>query len=104
VHTCFCTIFTLLPPFPRPSPLSSTNFTLPRPCPLLDRICFALLLSDFVEEKRKWYFCLFEIKVATQGVSLWHFHVCICNTTQFDTSPIFLHSTLVPCLWWFQSV
>jgi hypothetical protein len=36
------------------------------------RTCFALLFSDFVREK-KWHFCLF--KIATQGVSLWHFHV-----------------------------
>jgi hypothetical protein len=42
---------------------------------------------------------LFEINVATQGVSLWHFHVCVYNITQFGSSPIFLHSTLAPFLW-----
>jgi hypothetical protein len=27
------------------------------------------------KKKKKWHFCLFEIKVATQGASLWYFHV-----------------------------
>jgi hypothetical protein len=41
------------------------------------RTCSILLLSDFAEDKRKkeknkkWHFCLFVMKVATQGVSLW---------------------------------
>jgi hypothetical protein len=36
------------------------------------RTCSTLPISNFVKEK-KWQFCLF--KIATQGVSLWHFHV-----------------------------
>jgi tellurite resistance protein TehA-like permease len=46
-----------------------TGTTLSPPC----STCSALLFSDFVEEKgkkNKRYFCLFEITVATQGVSL----------------------------------
>jgi hypothetical protein len=38
------------------------------------RACSALPFSDFAKErKKKWHFCLF--RIATQGVSLWHFHV-----------------------------
>jgi hypothetical protein len=54
--------------------------------PPLSRTCSALLLSDFSEKKRKqikrktWHFCLFAIKVVTQVVSLWYFHVYICYT------------------------
>jgi hypothetical protein len=37
---------------------------------------FCPLFSDFIGEKRKKiHFCLFEINVATQGVSLCYFHV-----------------------------
>jgi hypothetical protein len=54
-------------PFPHllPTP-TGTNTT--------DRTCSALLFSNFAKEK-KWHFCLF--KIATQGISLWHFHVYI---------------------------
>jgi hypothetical protein len=38
------------------------------------RTCSTILFSSFVKEN-KWYFYLF--KIATQGVSLWHFHVFI---------------------------
>jgi hypothetical protein len=64
------------------------------------RTCSALLLSDFVAEKRKNsdIFCLFEIKVATQGVSLFYFHVYIYyNPSRFIASN-FLHSSLVSFL------
>jgi hypothetical protein len=44
-----------------------------------------MLLSDFVKEKKNWHFCLF--KIATQGVSLWHFHVL--EITQIGSSPHF---------------
>jgi hypothetical protein len=67
----------------------------------LGRTCSALLLSNFVEEKRKWHFCLF--KIGTQGVSLWHFHVFMyCSPNWFIS--IFLHSPLVLFLWWFLLV
>jgi hypothetical protein len=42
--------------------------------PPLGQDLFCLFFSDFSEEK-KWHFYLFEIKVATQGFSLWYFHV-----------------------------
>jgi hypothetical protein len=48
------------------------------------------------KKKKKWHFCLF--KLAIQGISLWHF---IYNRNCFIPS-IFLLSTLVSFLWWFQ--
>jgi hypothetical protein len=41
-------------------------------------------------------------KIATQGVSLRHFHVYMYYNLNWFISPIFLLSTLVPFLWWFQ--
>jgi hypothetical protein len=63
--------------FHSPTPcsvISPPNWCQPSP---LGRTC-----SDFVEKRerirrKKWHFSLFEIKVATQGVSLWYFHVYI---------------------------
>jgi hypothetical protein len=58
------------------------------------------------------HFCLFEI--AIQGVSLWHFHIYICvyiyiyiciyHNPKWFIPSIFLLSTLIPFLWWFQRV
>jgi hypothetical protein len=51
------------------------------PPPTLGRTCSALLFTNFVEEEREkikwkiWHFSLFEIKVATQEVSVWYFHL-----------------------------
>jgi hypothetical protein len=50
----------------------------------------------------KWHFCLF--KIAMQGVSLWHFHVYMYYNPNCSICSIFLPSTLVPFLWWFQEV
>jgi hypothetical protein len=66
LHTCvhiFCTIFTLLPPFPT----TSTLFLVPTPSPVLP------LFSNFVEEKSKMlHFSFFEIKVINiQKIYLW---------------------------------
>jgi hypothetical protein len=38
------------------------------------RTCSTLLFNDFVKEKMS--FLLF--KMATQGLSLWHFHIYMC--------------------------
>jgi hypothetical protein len=46
-------------------------------------------------KKKKWWFCLFEIKVVIKGVSLL---IMFYNHNWFISS-IFLHSTLVPFLW-----
>jgi hypothetical protein len=54
-----------------------------------------LLFYNFVKE-RKWHFCLF--KIATQGVSLGHFHVYMYYSPIWFISSIFLLSTLVPFL------
>jgi hypothetical protein len=58
----FCTILTLLPPFPATSLLPQVP--IPSPC----WTCSSLLFSDMVEFKMTFF--LFEIKGATQGVSL----------------------------------
>jgi hypothetical protein len=47
---------------------------------------------------------LFEIKVATQGDALWYFHGYRHYNSNWFISSNFLHSTLVPFLWWFQPV
>jgi hypothetical protein len=48
------------------------------------------------------YFCLF--KIAIQVVSLWHFHVYMYYIPNRFIVSIFLLSTLVPFLKWFQQV
>jgi hypothetical protein len=64
---------------------------------------FLLLVLWFCRRKKnkrkKWHFCLFKIKIATQGVSLWQFHVYMYYNPSWFISCIFLHSTLVPFLW-----
>jgi hypothetical protein len=80
----------LLIPLPHllPLPLVSTPPLTP------DRACSFLLFSDFAKErKKKWHFCLF--KIATQGVSLWYFHVYMYYNLIWFISSIFLLSTLV---------
>jgi hypothetical protein len=59
------------------------------------------LFSNFVKEK-KWHLCLF--KIVTQEVSLWHFHVYMYFKLNWFVASIFLLSTLVSFLWWFQQV
>jgi hypothetical protein len=41
-------------------------------------------------------------KIAIQEVSMWHFHVNMYYNLNWFTPCIFLLSTLVPFLWWFQ--
>jgi hypothetical protein len=55
-------------------------------------------------KRKTCHFWLFEIKVATQGVSLWYFHVYMYCTPNWLMSSNYLHSTFVPFLWWFQLV
>jgi hypothetical protein len=43
-------------------------------------------------------------KIATQGVSSWHFHVYLYYNPTCFISSIFLLSSLFPFLWWFQQV
>jgi hypothetical protein len=53
-------------------------------------------------EKRKWktwHFSLFEVKVATWGISLWYFYMYMYYNPNWFISSNFLHSTLVPFLW-----
>jgi hypothetical protein len=43
-------------------------------------------------------------KIVIQGVSLWYFHVYMYYNPNLFISSIFLLSTLVSFLWWFQQV
>jgi hypothetical protein len=43
-------------------------------------------------------------KIVTQEVSLWHFHVYMYFKLNWFVASIFLLSTLVSFLWWFQQV
>jgi hypothetical protein len=51
-------------------------------------------------KRKKWHLCLF--KIATQGVFLWHIHVYMYYNPNWFMSSIFLFSTIVCFLWWFQ--
>jgi hypothetical protein len=107
LHTCvhsICTIFISYTFSPLPPHLSL------EPTPQ-GRTCCILLFSDFVQEKKWHFFCLF--KIAIEGVSLWHFHVYmyIISCTYVYMNPelvhllyFFLLSTLVSFLWWFHKV
>jgi hypothetical protein len=44
-------------------------------------------------KRKTWHFCYFEIKIATQGVSLWYFHAYMCYTHNWFVSTNYLHST-----------
>jgi hypothetical protein len=68
--------------------------------PQQDLLC--PLVLQFCKRKEKWNFCLF--KIATLGVSLWHFHICMYYSPNWFISSIFLLSTLVPFLCCFQQV
>jgi hypothetical protein len=68
MFTCLCP---LLPPFPNHWSQSS------------DRTCFTFLPSVFLKKD----FCLFMMII--QGVSLWHFHICVfCECALY---PSFVH-------------
>jgi hypothetical protein len=41
-------------------------------------------------------------KISIQGTSLWHFHAYMYENPDWFITSIFLLSTLVPFLWWFQ--
>jgi hypothetical protein len=66
-----------------PVPLSPHPPCLPLVSTSPDRTCSALLFSNFVK-----------IKIVIQGVSLWHFNVCMYYTLNWYISSIFLFSTL----------
>jgi hypothetical protein len=53
---------------------SPTPFPCILPLPLVP-IRQAESVLQFCKRKKKWHFCL--LKIATQGISLWHFHVCM---------------------------
>jgi hypothetical protein len=87
--------------YAHPPTLFPHLFHTPTSTKRLGRTCSVLLFYDFVEEEKR-HFCLF--KIAMQGVSLWHFHVCMYYNLNWFISSIFLLSPLVPFLTWFQQV
>jgi hypothetical protein len=80
------------PPFLHLHPLPS-NTNAPR------QDLFCPLILEFYTRKT-WHFWLF--KIAIWGISLWHFHVYMYYCLIWLISSIFLLSTLVTFLWWFQ--
>jgi hypothetical protein len=54
--------------------------------------------SPVLQKKKKRHFCLF--KIATWGVSVWHFHVYRYYNPNWFISSILLFSALLPFLWW----
>jgi hypothetical protein len=97
--TCMCTQYLhhIHPLWPYPHLLPLPLVPSPNPT-LADKTCSVLLFSDFVKEKKM----KFLFKKATQGVFLWHLHVYMYYNPNWFVSSIFLLSTLVPFLWWFQ--
>jgi hypothetical protein len=85
---CTQCLHNIHPPTPFPH-LLSTVLTLP------GRTCSTLLFSGFVKEKEK---VTFVLKIATQGVSLRHFHEYMYYSLNWFIFSIFLLSTLVPFL------
>jgi hypothetical protein len=93
VYTVFMSYshsYTLSPHFPHSHWYQSTR---------QDLLCLSVLLFC---KRKEWHFCLF--KIVTQGVSLWHSHEYIYYDANWFISSVFLLSTLVPFLWWFQQV
>jgi hypothetical protein len=78
--------------------------TVTKPC-RQDLFCPSVLwfcIRKKEKKKEKWHFYLF--KIATQGVSLWHFHVYMYYSLIGVISYVFFLSTLIPFLLWFQLV
>jgi hypothetical protein len=104
LHTCVyivCTIFILLPLSlpPPPLPLVPTP-----PSPTAEPILPSCKRKNIKEQTRNMTLCYFEIKIATQGVSLCcsHAYVYYCSSWLASSSP--LHSSLVCFPWWSQPV
>jgi hypothetical protein len=90
--TCMCTYFHHIHPT-TPFPY----ILLLVPTPRQELFCLPVLCFC-----KKWHFCLF--KIAIQGVSLWHFHVCMYYNLNWLSPSIFLLFILVAFFWWFQQV
>jgi hypothetical protein len=91
VCTFYCTMFTHLH-------LPSSTGASPPPRAGLVPLSCSLILQEKKEKikGKTWHFEI-EIKVATQGVSLWYFYVCMNYNPTWFFSSNFLYSTLV---WW----
>jgi hypothetical protein len=83
-------------PFPHHLPLSLVSPNTARPFPP----SYSQILKK-KREKKTWHFCLFEIKVATQGISLCYFHVYMCYISNWFISSNFLHSIFKKCTFFF---
>jgi hypothetical protein len=98
--TYMCTqhLYHIHPPTPFPYLLPLPTVT--NPCPRQD-LFYPPVLWFCKRKKKKRHFCLFKI---AQGVSLWHVHVCMHYNPNWFISSVFLLSTLVHFLCWFQQV
>jgi hypothetical protein len=90
----FCTIFTLLPPFPATSPIPLVPTS--QEGPVLLSCCLILW-------KKKMIFLLVWDKGSYTGSFLVIVHVYIIITPMGSSPLFFLLSTLLPFLWWFQN-
>jgi hypothetical protein len=79
--------------------LHSASFTLSL-CPALFPLVLTARWELFSVFEKKALFCLF--KIALQGVSLWYFHENMYYSLNWFISSIFLLSTLIPFLWWWN--
>jgi hypothetical protein len=78
-----------LVPFPHllPPPIDTNHLPSPQ------AHFFHPSIPRFCKRKKEWHFSLF--KIATQWVSLWHFHIYMYYSPSLVISSIFLLSTLV---------
>jgi hypothetical protein len=92
---CLCCIH---PPSPYPQLFSTPASTNTAP-----RTCSVLLFYNFVQEKKRKKMTLLFVYNTYTGCSLWHFHIYMYYSWKWFIS-IFLLSSLVPFLWWFQQI
>jgi hypothetical protein len=94
VFTYMCARFLYYIHFPTPFTATSSSHWY-QPYPGQDLFCPPVLLFS-KRKRKKWHFCLCEMKIATQGISLWYFHVYIHYYPNCFISSFFLLSTLLP--------
>jgi hypothetical protein len=92
-HTWLPNISTTFTPYTPSFYLPPPTCTNPQTEPILPSF------SSFLK-KRHFYM----VKTATQEVSLWHFCVYMYYIPNWFFPSIYLLSTLVPFLWWFQHI
>jgi hypothetical protein len=78
------------------------SFLLSSPLPLVPILNTGPVLPSCSPFFKKWHFCL--VKIAIQDISLWCFHAYMYYNANWFIPSIFLLSTLVPFLSWFQQI